>query len=992
MSVILKEDAQTLDEVVVVGYGTQKKVNVIGAVSTINFQEQASSRPITTMSAALAGLSAGVQVRQSSGKPGDDGASIRIRGVGTLNDSAPLVLVDGIQGSMDDVNPVDVETISVLKDAASSSIYGARAANGVILVTTKKGSKGRVNVTYSGRLSFSSPSNLIEQVTNYADYMEWMNESLVNIGQSINFQQSTIDTWREKEKDPNGLNEHGYPNYIAYPNTDWQSVLFNNKVMNEHSVSLNGGTDKVTFLITAGYQDNPGLVDNTGMKRYTLRSNIDVKVTDWLNVGNRTYGNLRDRDKGNFDEASNQLALTSPGLTPYYDGYYGWPEAVEESATANNIIQHLHTRGGKNQHTKMNTTFYADVKFLKDFTYKFNFNYDRYWGEFTNWSIPITKMSFREGVVKVTPTLPENLTTDFQTNGNWSWTFQNLLNYDKTFGDHTLGVLLGHEEMYYYSYNTSGSKKGLIDASITVPNTATEMLSIGGSAADYSTRSFFGRLSYNLKQRYLFEANLRYDGSSRFAKSSRFGWFPSFSGGWRMSEEAFMEESRSWLDNLKIRLSWGKLGNNSVGNYAYQATYNSIKYTLGGSPLTGLAATSIANSQLQWESTAITNIGIDMSMLNNRLTAELDLYNKITDGILYRPNVYLTMGTKGAPYKNIAEVTNKGFEMTLGWNDRKGDVNYFVKANLAYNQNKVSKYKGVLKEGWVTGENGEKVYQTNLGDVSTGTQTRVLEGKKMNEHYLLDPYKGDQSYFNADGSVNIKGGPRDGMIRTEQDMEWLRAMDAAGYKFYPNQTISQSKIWYGDYIYADTNGDGIYGNTYDSNFKGTSDQPTYNFGLQMGASWKAFDFSMNWAGAAGFDLRWGPGVGYNSTGTRIGYALMKDIAENHYFYDPANPNDSRTNINAKYPRLTCNENNSQNGQTSSLFLFKGDYLKLKNFTIGYTLPDFICKKIYTKSVRVYFSGENLFTITSFPGQDPELGANPAYTSIRQIAFGTNITF
>ncbi|WP_234998020.1 TonB-dependent receptor [Parabacteroides sp. Marseille-P3160] len=993
IEIILSENTKALEEVVVVGYGTQKKVNLTGSIAIINFDKQALSRPITNISSALSGLSAGVQVRQSSGNPGSDGATIRVRGVGTLNNSDPLIIVDGIEGSLDAVNPTDVESISILKDAASSAIYGSRAANGVVLVTTKKGNQDKINVSYSARLSFSSPTNLIDQVTNYADYMEWMNESLTNIGQAINFQQTTIDLWREKEKDSNGINEFGYPNYIAYPNTDWQKVLFKSNLMNEHNISLNGSTNKVSFLVSAGYLDNPGLVDKTGIKRYSFRSNVDVKVTDWLNIGNRTYASLQDKEPGDFSGANNYLNLTTPGVTPIYNGVYGWPEASEESATANNLLYVLNTANGTNQNSQINTTLYSKMKFLNDFTYSFNLNYNRQWIEKRSWSTPADRVSFSDGTVKSPATLPANLTTSFSTNGNWSWTIQNLVNYSKLLNeDHSFEALAGHEEFYYYSYSNNATKKGLIDPSLTVPNAATEMVSIGGSASDYSTRSFFGRLNYAYKQRYLFEANLRYDGSSRFDKSNRFGVFPSFSGAWRISEEAFMDGSRSWLDNLKLRASWGKLGNNSVGNYAYQATYNSVNYSLGGTAVSALAANSIANSLLQWESTAITNIGLDMLMLHNRLTVELDAYHKLTDGILYQPSIYLTMGVKTAPYKNIAEVKNRGIETTIGWSDRKGAVDYFIKGNLAYNKNEVSKYKGTYEAGWVVGENGEKTYKTNIGDVSTGSATRVVEGKTMNEYYLLKPYSGNGSHFNADGSVNIAGGPKDGMIRTEEDMSWLTAMVAAGYNFYPNQTINKSKIWYGDYIYADSNGDGIYGNSYDSNFMGSSSLPKFNFGLQMGASYKNIDVSMNWAGAAGFDLLWGPVVGYNSTGTRIGYGLMKDVAYNHYFYDPANPNDERTNLYAKYPRLTCNESSSQNAQQSSLFLYSGDYLKLKNLTVGYTLPSVIAKRVLTQSIRLYFSGENLFTITSFPGQDPELGASPGYTSIKQISFGANITF
>ena len=389
----IKEDSQALEEVVVVGYGTQKKVNLTGSVSSVDFADQALSRPITNVSNALAGLSAGVQVMQSSGQPGSDGSKIRIRGVGTLNNQDPLVLIDGVEGAMDLVNPQDIESISVLKDAASSSIYGSRAANGVVLITTKKGKAGKLSVSYSGRVSYAQPTNLIDQVTDYADYMEWLNESFENIGQPNHFAQSTIDLWREKSKDPNGLNENGVPNYIAYPNTDWQEALFGHGLINDHNVSVNGGTEKLRILMSAGYLDNPGLVDNTGIKKYSLRANIEANVTNWLTVGTRTFASQEDKEAGNFDNANNYLRQTTPGLYPEWNGQYGYPEASEESATANSILAFLNAQDGKKQKTNFNTTLYSRISPIKGLSWDFNLNYKRYWEDNQTWRIHMRKSS-----------------------------------------------------------------------------------------------------------------------------------------------------------------------------------------------------------------------------------------------------------------------------------------------------------------------------------------------------------------------------------------------------------------------------------------------------------------------------------------------------------------------------------------------------------------------------------------------------------------------
>ena len=987
----LKEDSQALDEVVVVGYGTQKKVNLTGSVSSVNFEEQALSRPVTNVSNALAGISAGVQVMQNSGQPGSDGSTIRIRGVGTLNNQDPLVLIDGVEGSMDLVNPQDIETISVLKDAASSSIYGSRAANGVILITTKKGKAGKLSVSYTGRLSYAQPTNLIDQVTNYADYMEWVNESFENIGQPNHFAQSTIDLWREKSLDPNGLNENGVPNYIAYPNTNWQDYLFGHGLINDHNVSVNGGTEKLRILMSAGYLDNPGLVENTGIKKYTLRANIEADITKWLTVGTRTFASQEDKQAGNFDNANNYLRQTTPGLYPELNGAYGYPEAPEESATANSIGAFLNSQSGHKQKTNFNTTLYSRITPLKGLSWDFNLNYKRYWEDNATWTNPYEKIKFSDGTVMSPATAPVDMTTYFYNRADYSYTIQNILRYNTVINeDHDLGVMAGYEEYYYKQDTRNATKKGLIDATVHTPSSATEMVSIGGGTIDKARRSFFGRVNYAYKSRYLFEANLRYDGNSRYHTDYRWGTFPSASAAWRISEEAFMENTKNWLDNLKLRVSYGSVGNDGgsdVGNYEYQSTYSISRYPLGGNLTAGLASTSIANSMLSWETSTMTNVGVDLNTLNNRFSFTMDVFRSKTTGILFTPSIYLTAGNKSAPRQNIAEMVKKGVELSLGWQDRIGEVSYSVSGNFSYTPNKVTKYKGEFKAGY--NEAGEWV--SNIGDVasSTSSTSPVIQGKIKSEYYLKNPYSGSGKGYAVDG---INGGPVDGMIRTETDMEWLKAMIDEGYTFMPNKKVSKDKIWYGDYVYADANGDGIYGGSDDREFQNISKDPKYNFGLQLSAAWRGFDFSMNWAGAAGFKLYWGSSTGYNSPTTRVGVALGTDIANNHYFYDPDNTSDSRTNITAKYGRLVNGESGFQNTETSSLYLFNGNYLKLKNLTIGYTLPAAISKKAYMDNLRLYVSIENVFNITKYPGQDPELGATPEYTSLRQFAFGVNVSF
>ena len=986
----LKEDTQALEEVVVVGYGVQKKVNLTGAVASVDFEEQTKSRPITTVSSALAGLSPGLQASSGSAMPGQDNTTLRVRGTGTMNNSSPLVIIDGMEGSLNSLNPQDVENISVLKDAASCAIYGARAANGVILVTTKKGDREKVTINYSGRVSFNKPTRMIETMSNYADYMELMNESAENVGHAPIFSQENIDLWREKSKDPNGVNELGVPNYVAYPNTDWMKELYDGGMMHEHNLSVNGGSEKIRFMMSARYQDNEGVVENTGNKTYSLRANIEANPTKWLTVGTRTYASQMDREVGNFSDANNFLRQSTAGTYPIYKGSYGIPECSDESATANNPLWFLNKNDGSKRYNRFNTTLYSKINFLKDFHYDFNFNYNRYIYEARQWGRTITRSQHSLNKVVDKGALPSTLTTSFGYESHYSYTLENLLSWAHTFAQkHDVSALVGYQEYYKNYYTIDATKKGLIDETLHQFDQATDMLKTSGTTQDYATRSIFGRVNYAFNSRYLFEANFRYDGSSRFHKDHRWGFFPSVSAAWRISEESFMESTRGWLDNLKIRASWGKLGNSEIGNYDYMSLYSPTNVVFGQNLYSGLYINSIPNSLLKWEETATANFGVDANLLRNRLTFGMDVYYKKTDGILYRPTIPYIFGSMGAPLQNLAEVTNKGVELSLAWQDRIGEVSYSISGNFAYNNSEVSKYNG--KYEIITNKDGS--LSNNIGAVSSGGITPIVEGQMMNEFYLRNVYKGNGSYFQADGKVNPNGGPRDGMIRTENDMKWVKAMMDAGYEFRPGKTIAKNKIWYGDYIYADSNKNGKYGDDDDYTFQGKSNRPKYTFGFQISAAWKGFDISTVWAGAAGFSIYWGPTVGYNCSQTGHGNTLSKDVAKDHYFYNPEDPKDPRTNLGAKYPRMTYSTAWDQNRHSNTtLYLQNGNYLKLKNLSVGYTLPKNWVNKVSMQNARLYISAENLLTITAFDGQDPESGTGLGYAPFRTIAIGANISF
>ncbi|WP_262497718.1 SusC/RagA family TonB-linked outer membrane protein [Pedobacter ginsengisoli] len=639
----------------------------------------------------------------------------------------------------------------------------------------------------------------------------------------------------------------------------------------------------------------------------------------------------------------------------------------------------------------MNTTLYANLDLVKGLKLESRFNYQARFGENNSHSIPNERWNFATNELKSPAAQPGQLSTNYSFDKNYTLTVDNVLRYNTTIGpNHEIGALVGYNQNYYNYYDFNASKLGLIDADITTLGSATTMSSIGGQEYDRSMRSWFGRANYAFKQRYLLEAVVRYDGSSRFASATRWGFFPAFSAGWRISEENFIKGLNDYIGNLKLRASWGQTGNNASGEYDYQATYSKQNYSFNNVAATGLAQNKIANKDLKWETTTVTNIGLDGTLFKGAMNFELDWYNKKTTDILFTPPIPITAGTASAPTRNIAAVLNQGIEVTLGYQGSAGNVKYSASGNFAYNYNRVTKYKGQFQESYSTDTQGNMIYSTNLGSVSSGGTERILEGHKINEYYLYSLYKGDGSYKNADGSVNINGGPKDGMIRTPADMDWANAMLSAGYKFLPGNTISKSRIYYGDFIYADNNGDGSYGNTFDKQFTGASSTPKYNFGLQASASWKGIDIFMLWSGSAGMKYYWNA-IGYNNSIVSLGNAVSTLIANDHYYYNEANPNDPSNNITATNPRLK-NTSDAQNGLDSRFYLYNASYVKLKNLQLGYTLPEKLTKKAAISRARLYLSGENLFTITNYPGLDPEIGAGVNYPTMRQYSLGLNITF
>ena len=1029
IDIVMHDDSELLNEVVVVGYGVQKKINLTGSLSNVG-ADKIENRPTPNLSTSLAGLSPGVNVTQKSGNPGDENVDFTIRGVGSFNGTGPLVIIDGAEGSMNSVNQDDVENITILKDGASAAIYGARAANGVILITTKKGTKDeKPRVSYSNVFASQKAQTKWKLMSDMPTWMEWHNQAQINNNpytSNLWYSQDLIDTWRNANANPNRTdNSFGIANKIAYPNTDWATELYKATFFQRHNLSVSGGSKNSTYLLSLGFQDNPGTFENTGQQRFNIRANVETIIADRVKFGTQTYGTKTKKDPGNTELAYRFITQAYPGMNPKIGDLYGASEDPNMS-NMNNPLRNIVARGGKIEETTINTTWYANVDIWNGLSGEVRFNYQNIFLEerFYDKNVPLYR--FRNGTTDPVEKIGSlaDATTSRGTRKTEKYVLNFLLHYNKTFGDHDISGLLGYEQTEWNQSKFTASRKGLVDWNITDITSGANMYSIGGSAKEnYAMLSYFGRVNYSYKSKYLFEANLRADGASQYAPGDRWGYFPSFSGGWRISEEDFYQPIKSIIEDAKIRVSWGKLGfiPTTSGYYGWQDLYGLTYGVLGQNTSIGLAQSQPGNPKLKWEKIATTDIGFDLYLLNRRMSVVFDYYNRKSSDILAQPDLPLSMGyIQSKQWLNTASMTNKGFEMSLGWNDKIDKVQYGVTFNVSYNSNKVTKYRGSLQYGEIQGQTGplgNPVYgYTNIGSASTpydSDRTRIVEGKMYKEFYLNEPYKGSGQYYGSDGKVDPNGGPRDGIIRTKADLEWARSMVAAGYSFNGQKVDMPSTdskgnptggrggyLWYGDQILADSNGDGIYGDSNDKKFTGKSAQPKWMLGIGFNAAWNGFDFSMMWDARIGsyayinnvgvngnISLEY-DGINQNAGSLYYTYDAIQSVND-YANYDPAT--DPSANVNGRYPRMLLSTSTPAN----TLYLLNTSFLKLRSLQIGYTLPKDLIAKAGLSNVRVFVSGENLLTIKhkDFIGVDPELGSSiNVYPLSRMFSGGINVTF
>lgn len=916
-NIVLEEDTKTLDEIIVVGYGTQKKLNLTGSVVSVSGKEL-SKKMVGQTSMALQGALPGVTVTQRSGQPGADGGGIRIRGIGTLGDANPLVLIDGVEGSMENIDPTTIESISVLKDAASSSIYGSRAANGVILVTTKRMSEKGFSIEYSGYVGIQQPTDLRDMV-NAQDHMRLMNIAYENTGKSPVFDPDMV-------RDYANLHASDIDNY---PDVNWQKLIYTESGFTQnHSVNVSVGADRVRFLASLGYYDQQGLIQNTDFKRYTLKLNSDVDLTEKLFFKMDFMLRQMQKNEPGMGVSSviqwmNRMPATQPAF--YTNGKYGY------GWQGNNPLAMALSSGYQEYVT-------PSVKLNLGFTYKItndlnlSFGYSPHFWEqhYKGYRTKITSYYPDESEAYDMPSITE---LTHKTNRYVQNDIRSTLNYEHRFGAHGIKALAGWQQEDYSDRWFSGSRSGFDLPGYDVLDAGnTDNQKAAGSGSNWALRSFFGRINYDYKERYLFEANLRYDGSSRFYTGHKWGVFPSFSGGWRVSEESFWDPVDHIIPNLKLRASWGQLGNQNIGTYPFDSFITlTLPYIFNTQPYTGAALTAMANNIISWERTEMTNVGLDIS-LTKKLHVTFDYYIKNTDGILLTLDVPKIIGLS-APYQNAGKVQNKGWELAINYGDKINDFSYDIGFNLSDVKNKIIDLKGINSSGLVVNH----------------------EGYSMNSIYALEA----EGFF------------------TSQDQIDNHATQYGNY--------SLGDIMYKDQLTVDTDGDGIPDagdgiiNDDDKVIVGNT-IPRFTFGLTTNLSWKNIDFSMLLQGVGKAD-------GYLYAAAVMPFYLGGTAQEAHKDYW------SETNLNAAFPRLAFNEPNNE--KHSTFWMKNAAYLRVKNVQLGYSLPKNFLNKMEIQNFRLYVSGQNLFSFDNFwDGFDVEapVGEGVYYPQVRSFSVGVDIKF
>ena len=983
----LGEDTQALDEVVVVGFGTQKKVNLTGAVSTVD-TKALESRPVAQVGQALQGVVPGLNLSlNNQGGALGNALKVNIRGTGTIGEGsndAPLILIDGIEGDMNALNPDDIENISVLKDAAASSIYGSRAPFGVILITTKSGKSGKTQVTYNNSLRWSTATNLPDMMDSYT-FAKYFNAAALNSGQSASFNDETIGRIIAYQKGelttstiPNSANGMYQFHQLANDNQNWTRNHFKTAFSHEHNVNVSGGTEKLTYFMSGAFMDQGGNMryGDDDFKRMNASAKINSKVNDWLQIGLSTRFIREELDRPTYanDDPDNTANGIQVGLY-YHDISRTWPTMPFQDPNGHymrnsKIIQIKDGGRYKRRKDIIYTQANVTITPLKD------------WNIRGDVSLKAEHINKDENLAKVyewnskNEPVPMAFAGSYGPGATYAWSSaqdNNLLttslytDYFKSFNKNNFKVMVGfNTELYKQNYVYAKRDDVISDE---VPSIDTSMGKDYTSATkkEWATAGFFGRLNYDYDGRYLAEINIRYDGSSRFLRDKRWNVFPSFSLGYNIAREAFWEDLSEYVGTLKPRFSWGKLGNQNTKEFypfypAQPLGLKNGKYLIGGQQPTTATAPLMVSDLMTWEKITTTNIGFDFGALNNRLTGSFEWYMRKTDDMVGPPeekSSIIGIDNDKLPRINNAAMQSKGWELALTWNDQIGKVGYTVGFTLADARTKITKYP-----------NDAQIIDRKNSD-------GIMEYVPYNGRYMGD----------------IWGFETIGIARTEQEMQDHLATT--------DQSQIGSKWGAGDIMYRDINGDGkittgsnTVGDPGDRKIIG-NETPRYQVGITLGADWNGFDFRAFFQGVCKRDI-WLDG---NFFWGAVDGGIWQSIGyKEHFDYFRPEGDDMGANLNAYFPKPYFDANATKNHKTQSGYLQSAAYLRLKNLQIGYTLPNQLTSKIGLSKARVFFSGDNLFTISSIFGVfDPEavggaLGNGKIYPLSRTLSCGVNVSF
>ena len=925
----LEEDAVLLDNVVVIGYGTNSKEKLTGSVATVGTADF-KNRPITDVSIALQGKVPGMQVTQLSGQPGDDGSSINIRGIGTLNDSSPLIIIDGFESSFDKVDPKDIESISVLKDAASAAIYGNKAANGVILITTKKGKSGKLSVEYNGYFAIQNVTRFPDLLGS-VDFMELYNEARMNSGLQPAYSEEWIDHFRKGD------------NPGVYPDRNWADFYFKPAPQHNHYLKVNGGTEQLTYTFSVGYLDQDGILDGTSYQKYSFRSNVTSSLFDnKLKIGTNLsgYKGLRTDLVNGTEGTLSHIIQMQPMVTAKMEGY-GWTswfydDAVKEAGGSKDFDK---TNFNGNFNLQWQIT--PQLKLEGAVNYDINHEFIRTYAPNATLYAVETGSNGEQTIGKIN-TVESWIKESAQQQSSLS-SYATLNYWFNIHEDHHLKFLAGAQQSEWKDkfYWTERKRLTADLPTLEVGDPTTQKN--GGWESEVKSLSLFGRFNYDYKNKYLFEANIRYDGSSKFATGHKWGTFPSFSTGWRISEENFMKDHIRWIDELKLRASWGQLGNEKIWS-SYAGTdilsVGSANYVWNNQMYTGSALAYVANKDLSWETTTQWNLGLDLTLFKS-LNFSGDFYIKETSDILMQLPVSSTFGFTEDPWQNAGKVRNIGAEFSVSYSNmitRALELNGGF--NLSFNKNEILDLKGL----------------SPILDDSKGIL--LQEGKPINTLY---------------------GYEVEGIYQSDKEIHnHLVTFDRFG-----NVVNSYSGLIAapGDIRFKDQNGDGIIDKDNDRVALGNP-SPDFMYSFNLGAKYKGFDFTAFFQGVAG-GRGWSMGElvspffnGYNSAGWMIKR------------WTPDAPNNTYQRVYIDNQRATIK---------SEYYVEDMSYLRLKNVELGYTFPVVWMNKIGMTGARVFVSGQNLLTITAYKGFDPERAGVKSsniydYPLVKTFTFGINLTF